>query len=122
MTDQMACLIAAFTSVLPLAVGLQPGEQNLLKLLFFPLAFRCLCDKLMETGLVPKFKHGDILFYMLCGVFCSYTYMIEHSSCPGGMYRMVDNYAKLDLTESRTWRLASTKTRADLATKYNLGY
>ena len=118
MTDQMASLIAAFISTLPLVVGLQPGELNLLKLLFFPLAFRCLSDKLMEIGLVPQFKHGDIFFYMLCGVFCSYSYMVEHSSCPSGIYKMVDNYAKMTPFENRTYRLASMKTKADVATKY----
>ena len=86
------------------------------------MAFRCLADKLLETGTVPKFKHGEIFFYMLCGVFCGYTYMIEHRSCPAGMYRMVDNYAKLNPTEKRTWRLASMTTKAGLSTKYNLGY
>ena len=118
----MACLLAAFISTMPLVIGLQSGEQNLLKLLFFPLAFRCLCNKIMEIGLVSQFKHGDIVFYMLCGVFCSYTYMIEHDSCPNGIYRMVDGYAKMSRFEKRTYGLASMKIKAEITTKSKMTY
>ena len=49
---RISFFVAGFASSIPLAVGLQPGELSLLKLLFFPLAYRCLCNKSLEIGLV----------------------------------------------------------------------
>ena len=44
--------VAGFVSSLILTIGLLPGELSLLKLFFYPLAYRCLCNTLLETGFV----------------------------------------------------------------------
>ena len=83
LTEKSACLLAALVCVLPIALGLQKNEKNLVKLIFFPLAFRCLSNLLMEVGLVPTFKHGDILGYMFSCYAVVYSYVLErHSSSP----------------------------------------
>ena len=53
LTKKSMCTLAAFMSGMFLSANLANGEKNLLKLLFYPLAFRCLSDKLLEIGLVP---------------------------------------------------------------------
>lgn len=118
MTDQLACMIAAFISVLPLIVGLQQSELNLVKLLFFPLVFRCLCDKMMEIGMVTPFKHSDILAYMFTGFFVSYTYMVEHASCPKSTFKLIDTYSRMNVFENRTYNTASTLKQIANAQKY----
>ena len=50
--SRITFFVAAFISSIPLVVGLQPGELSLLKLLFYPLAYRCVCNKFLEIGLV----------------------------------------------------------------------
>lgn len=67
-------IIAAVISIVPLLTGLQPNEQNLLKLIFYPLAFRCLFDKIVEKGWITPFKHGDILAYVLANICVGFTY------------------------------------------------
>ena len=94
MTEKSACLLAAIVCVLPLALGLHKNEKNLVKLIFFPLAFRCLTDLMLDVGLIPKFKHGDILGYMLTSFFVSYAYAVEKHSCPPSVTKMVFQYAK----------------------------
>ena len=49
MRNQQVCFFAAFFAALPLALGLQPREVNVLKMLFFPMLFRCMCDKALES-------------------------------------------------------------------------
>jgi hypothetical protein len=67
-------MIAAIASVVPILTGLQPNEQNLIKLIFYPLAFRCLFDKIVELGWITPFKHGDILAYVLANICVGFTY------------------------------------------------
>ena len=85
LTEKTMCMLAAFISGLFLSFQVQKGEKNLLKLLFYPLAFRCLCDKLLDIGFVSKFKHGDILVYMVFGFFCAFSTLVEWNSCPDGL-------------------------------------
>ena len=112
--------MAAFFSSIALVIGLQPGEISLLKLLFYPLAFRCLCHKVLEIGLVKERKHGDILVYMIVAFFCGYTYSIEMGSCPKNFYKIIDGYAKLDAYEKSGWGVASSRVKAENAVKYKL--
>ena len=71
---RLAIIIAAIASAVPLFYGLLPNEQNLIKLIFYPLAFRCAFDKIVELGWIVPFKHGDILAYVLASVFVAFTY------------------------------------------------
>ena len=80
MSERKACFIAACACALPIVFGLQKSELNLAKLVFFPLAWRCISNKLLEVGFVPKFKGGDVLAYMLVGFVVTYAYMLESSS------------------------------------------
>ena len=93
MTEKSASLLAAIVCVLPLALGLHKSEKNLVKLMFFPLAFRCLCNLLMEVGLIPTFKHGDILGYMLSCYAVVYSYVLERNSCSPSVTKMIYQYA-----------------------------
>ena len=88
-TKRSMCTFAAFISGLFLSANLANGEKNLLKLLFYPLAFRCLSDKLLDIGLVPKFKHGDIAVYMIFGFFCAFSTLIEWNSCPDNLRKTI---------------------------------
>lgn len=77
MGRRLAVIIAAMASAIPIVQGLQDNEQNLVKLLFYPLAFRCLFDKLFEKGWLRKFKHGDIIGYVIANIFITFTYQQE---------------------------------------------
>ena len=49
----------------------------------FPLAFRCFFGKLIKTGFLPTFKHGDILGYFFSTFFLGYVYSCEaYSNVP----------------------------------------
>ena len=89
LTKKSMCTLAAFMSGIFLSANLANGEKNLLKLLFYPLAFRCLSDKLLEIGLVPKFKHGDIIMYMIVGFFAAFSTLIEWNSCPDNLRKTI---------------------------------
>ena len=89
LTEKSACLLAALVCVLPIGLGLHNNEKNLVKLIFFPLAFRCLTNMLIEMGLLPTGKHGDILGYMLSCYAVVYSYVQERHSCPPSVAKMV---------------------------------
>ena len=72
-------------SVIPLFLGLNEKEKNLMKLFFFPLAFRCFSNKTIEIGLVPRPRHGDILAYGIFAFLIPFTTLIEWNSCPDGL-------------------------------------
>ena len=121
MSDEMACMIAAFGSGTVLAAGLQPGEMNLLKLFFIPLAWRCFCDKMMDIGLIPRFKHGDILVYMIIGFFCSFSTLVEWNSCPDPMRKTIQHtFCRMQPFESRSFSVANTMYRARKGEKYQI--
>jgi hypothetical protein len=106
--QKQAAFIAGLISALPLAIGLDDKEQNLLKLFIFPLAIRCICDKMFEIGWLPKVKYGSIIGYMLASTIISYGFTIERHSQPASMYRMVDSYAKLTDVEDRFLNIFKT--------------
>ena len=68
--------------------------MNLVKLIFIPLAWRCLCDKLMAVGLLPKFWGGEVLAYMICCWFVPLTYLMEKRSCVPAVNKLVNNYSR----------------------------
>lgn len=74
MSRRLAIILASLFSAMPLLCGLQANELNLIKLIFYPLAFRCIFDKAIEQGWVVPFKHGDILAYVMMNVFVAFTY------------------------------------------------
>ena len=104
LTERSASFLAALVCVLPL-VGLQKNESNIVKLIFFPLAFRCLCNTLIEVGLIPAFKHGDILGYMIGSFVVPFAYQLERISTPAAVYKMVHTYARDTPRENFVWRL-----------------
>ena len=122
MTDKAVCLIAAFIATIPLAIGLEARELNVLKMLFFPMAFRCICDMLLAKKIVPKFVFGDVLAYMCATYFMTYCGNFETHSCPPGIQKMADNYSKQTKFEMRTLLASSLTQRRDLAEKYKIIY
>ena len=92
-SDRFICFIAAFVGAIPIALGLQKSELSLVKLIFLPLVWRCICDKSLESGFVPSIKPGgDILAYMLTTFYLTYCYMIESHSAPA-MSKIVHHYS-----------------------------
>ena len=120
MTDKKVCTIAAFFATLPLAIGLQPNEINVLKMLFFPMMFRCIFDTLLAQQIVLKLEFGSVLAYMLVTFIAAYTGGLETHSCPDSMTKMMKNYSKLDRYEQRSIYAVSLTNKRDLGYKYNL--
>jgi hypothetical protein len=60
-------------SGLVLAFGLNEKEKTLFKLFIYPLAFRCLGDKLLELGYLPTLPHGETITYMISCAVISYA-------------------------------------------------
>ena len=75
LSNRQAAFMAAVMSVIPIVAGMEQKEQNLFKLLFFPLAFRCGFDALLKAGYMPRLsRHGDILAYMIVCFFISHNF------------------------------------------------
>lgn len=70
---RIAIVLAAMASSVPLYVGLQPNEQNLIKLIFFPLAFRCVVATLTDCGFKQP-KHAEIYAYFVIAWFTGWAY------------------------------------------------
>jgi hypothetical protein len=61
-----AMFICAFLSAIPVAIGMTQREQQLFKLLIFPLFFRCVFNKMFEAELLPyNEQYGTIIGYVL---------------------------------------------------------
>jgi hypothetical protein len=74
-------LVSALISAFPCMVGLTSKEQSLLKLFIFPLVFRCLFSKAFELRLLPTFRHGDIVAYVMgTGFFGAITIAESYSN------------------------------------------
>ena len=117
------CMAAALVSGLFLSSQLQNGEKNLMKLLFYPLAFRCLCDKILDVGLVSQIRHGDILVYMIFGFFCAFSTLIEWNSCPDGLRQTIQHsFTRMTYFECRSFSVANMAFRKDKALKYKFSY
>ena len=85
-----AYLLAGLLSGLPMAYIMNPKEQNIMKLFFFPLASRCVVDKLLEKGYLPTMqRHGDIVGYaIVAGVIGAVQITEKYSNSPS-MHSMV---------------------------------
>ena len=92
LSEKQSYMMAAFLSTIPLTFGLQANELNLAKLMFFPLAFRCVCDKLLEIGVLPKLQAGDIISYMLVCFAVTFAYILEGHSVNHSVHKMIDSY------------------------------
>ena len=88
-------------SGIPLIVGMNPKEMNLIKLFMFPLVSRCVVDKMLELGYLPTLPYGSVLSYMIVCFIVTYGYLVERHSLAPSMYKMVDSYAKLTDVEQR---------------------
>ena len=110
--------MAALLCALPIVLGLEPGETSLVKLLFFPLAWRVVCDKLVEVGLLPKFWGGEVLGYMLACFLIPYTYMLEPRSSSPAMYKLVLTYSRDPYFENRGFHIVKSAVRANIFRQY----
>ena len=106
-------------SSLPIGLIKTKQEQNLIKLLCFPLAFRCLFDKLFEKKWLPYMgKHGGIIGYMLTASIIGVTFSFEKMSMAPSMDRMVRNYSHQAKPEDRAWFATMARTRTLIAERY----
>ena len=121
MSERSASLLAAIICTLPIAIGLRKSEMSLIKLIFFPLAWRCLCDTLIEIGLLPHFKHGEILGYMISSCLIPYSYMLERYSCPHPVMKMVKTYCRDPERENYVWNHVWMAVRVDISKGYHKG-
>ena len=109
----MKAFIAAMVSVIPLYFGLQDKEKNLMKLFFFPLAFRCLSNKTIEIGLIPRPNHGDILAYGIFVWFMGFGTLIEWNSCSASIKQNIQKEVfQMRPAEMRSYSIANTAFRA----------
>ena len=78
-------------SALPI-LGLRNNEQVLLKLLFFPVAWRCFWQKIVNKRIVPRVeRHGEILAYMTFSFIIGYCVCAEAYSSP--LNKIIYHYA-----------------------------
>ena len=98
-------------------IGLKSDEMKIVKLLFYPLAYRCICDKALEIGLVSPFKHGDIMFYMVSTTLWGYSYMLENRA-GSSVYNIVDGYTSFDYYWKRNYYFGGMKLRSDIAKRH----
>ena len=75
-----AAFAAAILCTIPLKLGLQTAELKILKLLLYPLTFRCFVEKLLSLGVIPKIRGGSILSYMIVTYVIAYCYVLEGRS------------------------------------------
>ena len=96
-SKQNVAFVSAIAGTLPLIIGLQSQEIRLLKLILFPLAFRCLTEKLLAQGIIPSVKGGTIISYMLACYALSYCYVLETRS-GSSVQSMIDQISHLQFT------------------------
>lgn len=92
--------ISGCVSSIPLN-WLDNQEQSLLKLFFFPLAYRCLVDKLRMKGVIPDIKHGSVLGYVLSAGIIGFVWTMEKYSDSPAMKKAVDMYVRESHYEQR---------------------
>ena len=86
-----AIFVAAMISALPI-IGLKKNELGLVKLLFFPVAWRCFCQIMLKKKIVPSIsRHGDILTYMALSWIIGMCMVFEAYSSP--LNKAVSTYA-----------------------------
>ena len=73
---------------------------------------------MLEKGYLPSLPYGSVIGYMLVNSVITYGYTVERHSQPPGMYRMIDNYARLTDLENRFLNIFRTEIRITLADKY----
>jgi hypothetical protein len=91
--SRQAYVIAAMIASLAMSHGLPENGQNLLKLVFYPLASRCFFNKLFELGYLKSFPGGDILAYLISSWLVTFTYTMERHGLPNALHKMVDTWA-----------------------------
>ena len=90
------------TCTLPVVLLMERKELELLKLLLFPLAIRCLVDKSLEIGLLPNWgSMGIVLSYLFWNTFSGYNNAFEKFSNSPTMERLISSYAKYTNPENR---------------------
>ena len=102
-------------------LGLENSEMNLVKLIFYPLAWRCICDKSMEVGLIPKFWGGEVLAYMICCWSIPQTYLLEKKSCIPAVHKLVLNYSRDPKYENRIYDHAKMLNNVSIYERYLKG-
>ena len=81
LSKSKAAIVSVLAATMALVLGLQKGEIAIIKLIAYPLAFQCLCHKMLEIGLVPRMRTGgDILVYMLVCTPLAFCYINEGTS------------------------------------------
>ena len=85
--------VAAFISAIPAIIGFSSREQQLFKLLIFPLVWRCIVSKAMDIGLLPTLKrHGDILGYVIVTTIVGFCFSTEGYSNQRQLQGMIRGY------------------------------
>ena len=92
--------------------------MNLVKLIFYPLAWRCLCDKAVDVGLLPKFWGGEVLGYMICCWCIPYTYTLEKRACVPAVHKLVLNYSRDPYLENRLYHHVMAANYKGIYEKY----
>lgn len=113
-----AMLLAAFLSALPVVIGMNDKEQNLLKLLLYPLLWRCVFTKLFEMKWLPTFKHGDILAYVISTFYFGHVSVFEVYSNNRPMFYAVANYGSWGLPELMQHNSWNIWWRAEIYKRY----
>lgn len=110
--------LAAVVGSLPLSFLMSTGEQNIMKLFFFPLACRCFVDQMVQRGILPRIeRHGDILGYLVCASVIGLMIVSEKFSNSPSMHRMVHLYMRWTPGESRSFGVLDLYNRSTM----NLG-
>ena len=84
--------IAAMISALPALIGFSSQEIRLIKLMMFPLVFRCIGTKLFEKGFPQMKRHGGIVAYVLLTNIIAFSYVLEPLSNAAGMQKSIESY------------------------------
>ena len=116
--------VSGFLSAVSIYFIMNKKEQSLIKLLLFPLAFRCLFEKILQMGLLPNWGGpGAVLSYVIFNFVFALNFVLELYSLEPAMNRMVTSYTKLRWDEARAFRIAMSGSRRVISQRYYpLGY
>ena len=68
-------------------------------------------DKLLEKGIIPKFKHGDIVAFTFVDLPCVYCYLLEKHSMGPNLDSMIKRLAKETREELRMTNIVNVGLR-----------
>ena len=94
------------------------SDLAMLKLMIYPRVIECIYHYLRDQGVIPVFKHGDILLYGVQVMFITYSYVFEKDNIAKGLSNQIASYGATYQGDDITYLAMQSRERASIHRKY----